>query len=114
MRFSFILAIPFGVYQLLNTPSLAESVPFVFWALQVFTFCSLLGILAIDLRLLRENGFGAGDLKTVHNIPTLSAYLSTIVAALGSTLVAVLTGRLKEVVTFFLDSVLPRVSAGSP
>jgi len=106
------LALPFAVYRLLNAESLTDMRPFLLWATQLFLFCSLLGLISVDYRLLRANGFRLRDLTAVHNVPALSAYASTVVAALIPTVTALVTGQFKEIVKFFLETVLG-VSAGA-
>ena len=86
--------------------------PFILWAAQLFLFCSLLGLLAVDYRLLRKSGFKFRDLRVVHDLPTLSAYASTVMAALIPGVVALFTGRLTDFVRFFLDTIIKVPSAG--
>lgn len=108
------LVVPFAVLRLLNTPSLEEMKPFFLWVTQIFLFCTLLGLLSADYRLLRQNGFHMRDLLAVHNLPVLSVYASSVVAAVTPTIIALISGRLGDVVTFFLETVLPRVPTGTP
>ncbi len=82
--------------------------PFFLWAGQIFVFCSVLGLVAMDYRLLRENEFGARELRAIHNIPALSAYATTVVGGVIAAVLAGLTGRLTDFVTFFLEQILPR------
>lgn len=108
------LATPFAVYNLLSTQSLEEMRPFLLWLTQIFLFCTLLGLLCVDYRLLRQNGFKLRDLLAVHNLPVLSVYASSVVAAVIPAVVAISTDRLSDLATFFLNTVLPRVPAGGP
>ena len=94
------LMIPFTIYRVLNGQSLTDMAPFFLWSGQVFLFCTVLGLLAFDYRLLRNNGFSARDLIPIHNFFTLSAYGSTVVAAVASALVAVITNRVPDLVGF--------------
>jgi hypothetical protein len=105
IAFCITLIGPFLVYRLLYTQQLNELVPFFLWAAQVFLFCSLMG-LSFDLQLLRDHGHRARDLQTVHNIPALSAYASTVVAAAGSAIAALLSNRLADTAKFFIDSIV--------
>lgn len=102
----FMLGLPFAVYRLLNAQSLTDMRPFLIWATQLFLFCSLLGLVAFDHRLLRSHGFRVRDLTAVHNVPALSAYASTALAALVPTVMALITGKFGELVKFFLETVL--------
>jgi hypothetical protein len=103
------IVLTFAVYPLLNAQSLEQLQPFLLWTAQVFLFCTLLGLLAADYRLLRQNGFRTRHLLVVHNLPALSVYASTVVAAVAPTVLALVTGRLNDLVTFFLNTVLPKV-----
>lgn len=102
----FALCLPFAVYRLLNAQSLTDMRPFLLWATQLFLFCSLLGLVAFDNRLLRNHGFRVRDLTAVHDVPALSAYASTALAALVPTVMALITGKFGELVKFFLETVL--------
>jgi hypothetical protein len=112
---SFCVAIvtSFLAYRLLSMQDLQELVPFILWAAQVFLFCSLMG-LAFDLQLLRKHGYRARDLKTVHNVPALSAYASTVVAAAASGVAALLSNRFADLAKFFIDAIVgPGTTGGS-
>lgn len=101
------LCLPFAVYRLLNAQSLTDMQPFLLWATQLFLFCSLLGLIAADGRLLRSQGFRLRDLTAVHDVPALSAYASTAVAALVPTVIALITNKSGEVIMkFFVETVL--------
>ncbi|MES1240397.1 MAG: hypothetical protein ABUT39_02155 [Acidobacteriota bacterium] len=102
----FALGLPFAVYRLLNAQSLTDMRSFLLWATQLFLFCSLLGLIAFDHRLLRSHGFRVRDLTAVHDVPALSAYASTALAALVPTVTALITGKFGELVKFFLETVL--------
>ena len=98
------LMIPFTTYRVLSGQSLTDMWPFFLWSGQVFLFCTVLGLVAFDYRVLRTNGFRARDLVPVHNFFALSAYGSTVAAALASALVAVLTNRVPDLVKFVLQT----------
>ena len=104
-----LVVLPFAALHLLDTSTWEEMRPFVLWAAQVFLFCSLLGLIAFDYGLLRRKGFAANDLRRVHELPALSAYASTAIAAIVPAVLAVVTGRLTDLVSFFLNTILPRV-----
>ena len=61
---------------------------------------------AFDYRLLRSNQFRVRDLTAVHNVPALSAYVSTAVAALVPTTIALITGKFGDIMKFFVETVL--------
>jgi hypothetical protein len=97
------IVLPFLAYRLLSTETLQDMWQFLLWAAQVFLFCTLMGLVAFDYRLLRANGFRARDLLAVHNVPVLYAYSSTVAAAVGSAVVAIITNRVTDLAKFFFD-----------
>ena|SRR5271157_2108467 len=108
VRLAVAVAIPFVALRILNADSLQDMRDFLFWAFQVFLYCSLLGLLG-DYLLLRRAGFPAWNLRVIHNVPTVSAYTTVLVTGLSTTVVTLVNGRLQDVVTFFLNTVLPQV-----
>jgi hypothetical protein len=110
----FGLVLPFSAYRLLSAQTLEEMRSFLIWGTQIFLFCTILGLLGVEYRLIRQHGYRLRDLLAVHNLPALSVYASSVVAALAPTVIAILTGRLNEVVKFFLETVLPRIPSGGP
>jgi hypothetical protein len=106
------VSLPFAVYRVLGAQSLDEMRPFILWVAQLFLFCSLMGLFAADSRILRQNGFGVRAIKAVHHLPALSVYASSVIAAVVPTILTLLTGRLNDLVAFFLKTVLPGVPTG--
>jgi hypothetical protein len=106
-----VLATPFALPYLLGAPSLDAVRTFSLWLAQLFVFCSLLGLLAGDVRLLRENGLRVRDLQVVHRMPVLSALASTVAAAVVPTILTVVAGEIGDVVKVFIDLVRP---SGTP
>lgn len=106
------ICLPFAVYRVLNAQSIADMRFFLLWATQLFLFTSLLGLIAFDYRLLRSNRFQIRDLTAVHNMPSLSAYASTAIAALVPTVIALITGKFGELVKFFLETVIGLPTTG--
>jgi hypothetical protein len=102
------LVTPLALHKLLYTPTVSELKPFVLWATQIFVFCTMLGI-ASDYRILKRSGYKLKDLLTLHNLPWISVYASSILVAVVPTAVALVTGKLNEVVKFFIETVLPTV-----
>jgi hypothetical protein len=80
--------------------------PFVLWAAQVFVFCTTVGLVAFDYRILRKSGFGGRELLTIHRFVALSAYGSTLAAAVGSALIAILANRVGDLTKFLIDAVV--------
>jgi hypothetical protein len=106
------LTIPFLALRLLRTDPLTDFQSFLSWTGQVFLFCTLLGLLAFDYGLLRQHGFRARDLVTIHNVPTLSAYASTVIAAVGSAVVTLLSGNVPRMADFFVQFITGKGASG--
>jgi ABC-type multidrug transport system fused ATPase/permease subunit len=107
------LCLPFAVYRLLSAQPLDDMRFFLLVATQLFLFCTLLGLISVDYRLLRSNGFHLRDLTAVHNIPSLSAYASAAIAALVPTVIALITGKFGEYMKFVLEMILPKLGASN-
>jgi len=105
--------LPAGVYRLLNVPTLGELRPFLFWMTQVFAFCTLLGGVS-DYRTLHKYGYKLRDLLTLHNLPWISIYASSIVAAVTPAIIALVSGKVGDVTKFFIELVLAPHAKGTP
>ena len=101
------IVIPFAVYRFLAMHTLQEMQPFIIWVTQVFLFFSLLGLLAVEYRLLRKHSVGLDKLRLIHDLPTLSVYGSSLIAAVIPAIVAILSNRISEIMTFFIQMILP-------
>jgi hypothetical protein len=111
---SLAMVLPFIVYRLVTTQSFQDMLPFIIWSTQVFLFYTLLGLLAVDYRLIRKGGYGVKNLLTVHNLAFLSVYISSAIAALIPTLLAIFSKEVVEVFQFFIETVLPQVPTIGP
>jgi hypothetical protein len=97
------LLLPSIVLPLLNTTPLATVQPLLIWGTQVVAFSTLLGGIE-DYRTLREADFSLRDLVTLHELPGLSVYASSILAAVASGVAGILSGKLGEVAKLFIDT----------
>jgi hypothetical protein len=105
--FFIALAVPSAIPYILGAAGLDSVRPFALWLAQLFVFCSLLGLFASDVRLLRTGGRDIRDLKAVHRMPLLSALASSIAAAVVPTILSVAAGQADEVVKVFIQLVSP-------
>jgi len=96
------LLIPSFALPLLKATPLLLLQSTLVWGAQVFAFCTLLGGVD-DYRTLRDHGFRLRDLFTLHELPWLSVYASSIVAALASGILSLLSGKLGEVAKLFVQ-----------
>lgn len=105
--FFLALAVPSAIPYVLGAAGLDSVRPFALWLAQLFVFCSLLGLFASDVRLLRSSGLNIRDLRAVHRMPVLSAFASTIAAAVVPTILSIAAGQADEVVKVFIQLVSP-------
>jgi hypothetical protein len=103
------VTLPYLCYSLIQTQSLAEFRYFFLWATEVFSFCTLLGLFAFDYETLRRNGYSLRDVFSLHNTPTLSAFASSLVAALVPGIMAIMSGKALDLAKSLADRILPHV-----
>jgi hypothetical protein len=84
-------------WYLVTFQTLADMRDLLLEGSQVFIFFSVLGLL-MDIRVLRANGFRSRDIVTVHNLPRLAVFGSSILTALAPILSSILTGWLGSAV----------------
>lgn len=87
------MTIPQLTIYVASLRQLAEMADYLIFSLQVFIFFSVLGLL-IDIRVLLYNRFRSRDIVTVHELPKLAAFGSSILTALAPILSSILTGWL--------------------
>jgi len=109
INYFLVIVTPFALFNLLGTKSFEDMKPFFFWMGQVFAYCTLLGVLSLDYRLLKQSGFGFRELKAFHNLPTISAYASMFTAAVVPAIIALFANKFSEITKFFIDAILPNM-----
>ena len=85
------------------------------WGGEVFAYCTVLGLLAFDYETLRLCGFSWQQFTAIHRTHTLSAFASSLIAALGPLAIAVFQGRMRDIANFalsFLGKLFPETGAG--
>lgn len=109
------IIVPYVCLRLMAVESTEEMAPFFLWAGQVFAFCTVLGLLAFDYETLRACGFSWPQLTALHRTPTLSAFASSLLAAVGPVLITVYQGKAKDVVNIalkFIGHLFPDTGSG--
>ena len=81
-----------------------------FLALQVFTHCSLLGLVAFDHTIVRQCRQSLQALLEIHGMAPIGVSISSIFAALGVTLTTLLSSRIGDIITVLVSSVLPEIT----
>jgi hypothetical protein len=100
--FAALLA-PALILPILNAAPMANLAPFAIWSTQVLAYCILLGGYE-DYRTLRAADFTLRDLVTMLELPWLSVYASSVVAALVTGVVGLLNKQVGEAAKLFLDA----------
>jgi hypothetical protein len=83
----------------------------LFWGLQVFIHCMLLGLVAFDYLTVRKGYRDWQMLFEVHGIPLVGVSVSTILLAVGTTGIALLQGQATQLVALALKFILPQIPA---
>lgn len=99
---SIALVLPQLVLRLLLADQMVDLRYFFYWAGQVFAFCTVLGVTAFDYETLRRNGYSWQHLTALHNVPALSAFGSSLAAAIIPALVAIFQGKVADVMKLVL------------
>jgi hypothetical protein len=81
----------------------------LFWMLQVFIHCMLLGLVAFDFTILRREGFEWPMLFELHGLPSLGISISSILVAIGAAVTTLLTSQTAELLKVALTFIIPRV-----
>jgi|GEM_PF-6048807 len=75
----------------------------IFWALQLFVMLLIVGMLAGDLVTLHASGLGWRHLFDVHDLGALTAYASTVVAAIGAAVTTFIVAQVPAVLTWTMQ-----------
>ena len=81
----------------------------LFWMLQVFIHCMLLGLVAFDFTILRREGFEWPMLFELHGLPSLGVSISSILVAIGAAITTLMTSQTAELLKVALTFIIPRV-----
>lgn len=81
----------------------------LFWVLQVFTQCTLLGLVAFDYATLRQGRLDWDMLFEVHGMTGVGVSVSSIVVAVGATITTLLTSQATSIISLALKFILPQV-----
>jgi hypothetical protein len=74
-----------------------------FWALQLFVLVLIAGMFAGDLETLRASNLGLRHLLDVHDLGSLTAYASTIIAAIGAAVTTFVVAQVPTVLTWTMQ-----------
>jgi len=94
------------LYFLFNE-SAAEWQVALFWTLQVLIECILLGLIAFDYTTVREERRGFQLLLELHGMRSLSLWAATLIAAIGTSAVTLLSSQAVTLIGLTLKTFLP-------
>ncbi|MGD8792354.1 MAG: hypothetical protein PVF47_07345 [Anaerolineae bacterium] len=86
----------------------------LFWALQVFIHCMLLGLVAFDWSILRQGRYDWRMLFEVHGLPSVGVSVSSIVVAIGAAITTLMTSQATNLVTMALRFIIPQFPTDLP
>jgi hypothetical protein len=104
-----VTVIPWLPLMTLNNATPEQWQASLFWMLQIFIHCMLLGLLAFDYAVLRQGRYNWQMLFEVHGITSVSVSVTSILIAMGTTVTALLTSQATNLVTIALSFILPEV-----
>jgi hypothetical protein len=94
LRFFAALVGPLAVQQALSSPQPGpEWKGFVLMVAQLLIHTLLLGLIANDYAVIRRYGYGWRNLLEVHNMGALTAYVSTLVVAIGTAVTTLVSAQ---------------------
>jgi hypothetical protein len=113
LAFWFTLVLPSALASVFSSSlSPASLAPLVFWMVQVFLHCVLLGLFAGELESLWRAGLSWRQLLEFHHVTTLSAWGSSVLIALGTAVTTALSAGLGSLIAAGLKyvGVLPQAA----
>jgi len=86
----------------------------LFWALQVFVLCILLGLLAFDYAILRQGYYDWQMLFEVHGLTSVGISVSSILVAAGAAVTTLMTTQTTSLIALALKFLFPQVPLDLP
>ncbi len=81
----------------------------LFWLLQIFIECMLLGLVGFDYMTLRKNQMSLQILFDVYGLPVLGISITSILAAIGGVLFTLLSSKTMDLVNIAFNYILPSI-----
>lgn len=106
----FLIVLPALPLALINNSSPTSWQGFLFWILQVFIHCMLLGLIAFDYMTLRQGYRDWQMLFELHGIPSVGVSVSTILIAAGTAITTLFQSQAQEMVKAALTFIIPSAS----
>jgi len=102
-----VIVVPALPLALINNSSPTDWQGFLFWVIQVFIHCMLLGLFAFDYMTLRQGYRDWQMLFELHGIPFVGVSISTILIAAGTAITTLFQEQTQEIVKTALTFILP-------
>jgi len=102
-----VAVLPSLPLALINNSTMIQWQGFLFWALQMFLHCMLLGLIAFDYMTLRQGYRDWQMLFELHGIPSIGISISSILLAAGTAITALFQEQTQEIIKFALTFILP-------
>jgi hypothetical protein len=105
---AFAAIFPSILVTLITSQGLSSWQPLLFWSLQVFIHCMLIGLVGFELSQLYRIGYRDWRyVFDIHGMPTLGISISSIIAAVGLTITTLISSQATEIVSRALQLVFP-------
>jgi hypothetical protein len=99
----------------ISNSSISDWQATLFWVLQVFIQCILLGLVAFDYVTLQRGGYRDWRLLfEVHDLPSVGISVSSILVAIGAAVTTLLTTQATNLVSLALRFVIPQIPTDLP
>jgi len=110
--FAGTLLAPLAALQVLGLRGSTSAQAFLFWTLQLFVHCLVLGLWAFDFAVMKRAGLRDWRaIFEVHGVPALGVSLSSILVALATAVVTLVTAGVSKVVPEVISLALSPLSA---
>jgi hypothetical protein len=94
-------------WSIIYNDTISEWQGTAFYSLQVFVHCILLGLFAFDYAVAQKHNRGWRIVFELHGLPSIGLTFSSIFAAIGAGLVALITNQFPVLITEALRFVIP-------
>jgi len=113
-----------GLFVIAVTPGLPMMILFnttigawqasLFWALQIFVLCILLGLVAFDYAILRQGYYDWQIVLEVHGLTSVGVSVSSILVAIGAAVTTLMTSQATSLIALALKFLFPQFPLDLP
>jgi hypothetical protein len=109
-----VIVLPAVPLAIINYSTSASWQGFLFWALQVFIHCMLLGLIAFDFMTMRQGYRDWKMLFELHGIQSVGVSISSILLATGATVTALFQSQIQGIIQAALTYIIPTLPVIKP